>query len=375
MSETVKTPGFVDVHTHLREPSSNTAETIENGTRAAMLGGFVLVADMPNNPGNPTWNKDRLDEKTRIAEDTAYIPTAFYAGCQPEGDTVGELAAMAPGAIGLKLYGAPTTANVRNYEAQDFSEIVKEWHRVAPKKPIVFHAGPDNLQDMIELVAGRHQHPMHIAHVNSPDQVELKQAYEQNDCPVTCGVCVHHLLKTSHDRTTQGVFAEMMPPLAPQSDAEELMHLLDTGAITNIETDYAPHAKEAKWEAEESGGHCYGVPGIEHVVPLLFYQVQQERLSFERLIEAFSAAPADLLGLSLGADTYVEWDLTQKYRIENEAEQVSSGAGWSPYLGMLAMGKIKQLRIGQTGHIIADGHVLKGARHPEIVSARGHEFI
>lgn len=342
MSDRLRTPGFVDIHTHLREPSNNPAETIENGTKAAMLGGFVLVADMPNNPGHPTWTASRLQEKIEIAQQNAWIPTLFYAGCQPEGNTIGELAAMSERAIGLKLYGDPTTGSDMKYEAEEFRDIVTEWHRVAPKKPIVFHAGKENLEDMIGLVAYDNDHPLHIAHVNDPRQVRTVGEAKYVYAPVTCGVCPHHLLKTSHARQTEGKFAEMMPPLADQSDTEELMAMLQAGDIDIIETDYAPHTKEAKWEAEQTGGHCFGVPGIEHVVPLLLYQVQRGNLSLDRLVDALSTKPAALLGVR--PDTEVEWDM-EMYRIENETEQVTSGAGWSPYLGHLAVGKVHSMRI------------------------------
>jgi len=72
MSELVTLPGFVDLHVYFREPGDNTAETIENGTQAALLGGYVQVYDMPNNPGNPTWTVARLDEKIGIARGSAY---------------------------------------------------------------------------------------------------------------------------------------------------------------------------------------------------------------------------------------------------------------------------------------------------------------
>lgn len=370
-AETLVTPGFVDVHTHLREPSGNVAETIGNGTHAALRGGFVLVADMPNNPGNPTWIKERLDKKIELAEEAAHIPTAFYAGCQPEGNTIGELAAMAHDAIGLKLYGDPTTGSDLNYEADAFRDIVEEWHKVAPSKPVVFHSGKNNLEDMIGLVSYDLKHPLHIAHVNNPEQVSAVSEAKLADARVTCGVCPHHLLKTSHDRTTQGTFAEMMPPLADQHDAEKLLYMVNSGEIDIIETDYAPHLKEAKWQAELEGGHCFGVPGIEHVVPLLMYQVEQENLRYERLIEAFSSRPADLLGVRLGDETQVTWS-TEKYRIENESEQVVSGAGWSPYLGMIALGRVLNVRVGSTW-IMHGGSVIR--KHPEVLSVRGHEFI
>jgi dihydroorotase len=362
MSETITLPGLVDVHVHLREPSDNKSETIQSGTMAAALGGYALISDMPNNPGNPTWTEARMKEKHQIAQRDAYIPVGFAAGSQPESDNIGELEAMSKYAIKYKIYGDPTTGNDNTYEASDFAENIAEWHRVAPDKPIFFHAGKENLEDMIGLVARNTGHALHVCHVNSPDQVELVTAAKKAELPVTCGVCPHHLLKTSYDRNTQGVFAEMQPPLAHQDDAEKLMHQVSTGEIDLIESDHAPHSKQAKWEAEYSGGKCYGVPGIEHIVPLMLYQVKQGYLTLERLVDAMSTQPAKLLGLRLmHTSSRSLWEL-EEGRIESETDVVSQ-AGWTPYLGMLTGGKL----IGSKIHglyVVRNGKVKKHTHLP-----------
>ncbi len=361
------TPGAIDLHTHLREPSTNTSETIESGTRAALLGGFVLLADMPNNPGMPVWDLERMMTKHEIAEQSAWIPTAFYAGAQPESDNVGQLARMAPHAVGLKLYGDPTTGNNNTYEAEEFEDIVHEWSRVAPDKPIMFHAGEDNLEDMIQLVAGRYQHSLHVCHVNHPDQVELVQEAKDQDMDVTCGVCPHHVLMDSQYEKTHGTFGQMKPPLARQTEVEELMQLLENGLIDVIETDFAPHSVEAKYKAEHEGGECNGVPGIEHVMPVLLYQVHKGHLSYDRLLDATHYRPAEILGIRL-ENTKVTWNIADgAYRIGED--DVESKCGWTPYLGMLALGKLEEVTIG--GHAVMRQNLLIN-KHPEVVEKHGH---
>ena len=346
MQESIRLPGLIDLHVHLRQPGTNHAETIASGSQAAVLGGYALVADMPNNPGRPTWDRDRVLEKQRIIRANAYLPIAINAGCQPEADTIGELEAMMPLAISLKGYGGKTTGinRQRDYDGPEFEPIVAELHRVAPDKPFLFHAGEHNLPYMIYLVAKRYGHHLHVCHVNDPAQVELVTDARQQGLPVTCGVCPHHLLKTSHDRTTEGKFAEMQPPLAHQTDAEKLMRLLADGHIQMIETDHAPHTKAAKQQAEHSGGDCFGVPGIEHAVKLMLYQVKRGNLTIERLVDAMSTQPAALFGLRLGPQTLSEWKLVDS-RIESETDIVS-GACWTPYLGMNTLGELVQSRVG-----------------------------
>ncbi len=353
MLETITLPGFVDVHTHLREPSSNPAETISNGSLTALLGGYALICDMPNNPGNPTWSEEKVDEKLAIRDAGAYTLVEFYAGAQPEADNVHELEAMSKKTIGLKLYGSPNVSNYQDYDAGDFGDAIREWHRVAPTKPILLHRGESDLEEMVQLITTDTDHQLHVCHVNNPDEVEVVAAAKRSGLPVTCGVCPHHLFKTSHDSMSQGWFARMLPPLAHQDDAEELWSLLVSGDIDLVETDYAPHSRAAKWQTEQSnptGEHshdkstCYGVPGIEHVVPLLLRQVKLGRLSMERLIEVCSTTPQQMLGMQLPPNTQFEWRMDE-FRIENEAQQVHSGTQWTPYLGMLGTGTLQHATI------------------------------
>lgn len=369
-------PGAVDLHVHLRQPSVNGAETISSGTRAALLGGYVMLGDMPNNPGHETWTEERILEKRDIVETDAYVPVGLYAGSQPSSDNIGELAKIAPHSIGLKLYGAPTTGNDRDYSASDFLPILAEWHRVAPDKPIMLHAGKENLEEMIGVVAGELGHALHVCHVNDPEDVELICEAKDTDLDVSCGVCPHHLFKTSHDVSTQGWFARMQPPLAEQTDAEALFRQLVEGKIDVVETDHAPHLYESKIASEEQnpwGIHnsehttCFGVPGIEFALPLLLYQAKRGRITVERIAEVTSKKPAEIFGVHVNSGTQVAWEM-REYRIEDESEQVHSGSGWTPFLGMLAVGEVRNVQIGSK-FVLQEGSILGKAGRT--ISQRG----
>lgn len=352
VSELVTLPGFVDVHVHLREPSpENKAETIENGTRAALLGGYVEIHDMPNTPGRPTWTVERLDEKIAIAAADTAIPTYFHAGSQPESNNLDQLGEMSEKASGLKLYRSPTTGNEQGYTAKDFEPIVKEWHRVAPDKPILLHDGTDLLKEMVDLVARKNEHPLHICHVNDPWQVLLKERARSSGLDVTCGVTPHHLFMTSHDVKTRGWFARMQPPLRTYDAAEVLWKQLAAGKIEVIESDYAPHTLESKWAAEEEnpqGIHdsdhrtCFGVPGIEHIGPMMLRQVKLGNIEMSRLVDATHTQPLAILRREATWGTQVTWAL-EPFRTGEQ--DVQSGAGWTPYVGALGVGKVRQTMI------------------------------
>jgi dihydroorotase-like cyclic amidohydrolase len=266
-----------------------------------------------------------------------------YAGSQPEKNNIDELEKMAQYSVGLKLYSSATTGNQKEYNARDFEEIVRKWHEVAPDKPIMLHSGARNVYGFIRLIARKYQHQLHVCHVNSVREVRFISKAKNRGLPVTCGICPHHLFLTSHNEVTQGWFARMQPPLAKEKETEELFRLFVEGAIDILETDHAPHQIKNKWAAEEGEGACYGVPGIEFALPLLFYQMKQKRITLRRIIEATSTKPAQIIGVKLPTKTTVTWKM-QPYRI-NES-MVSSKSGWSPFNGMLAVGRVEEVTIG-----------------------------
>lgn len=379
LGEQLITPGFVDFHTHLRDPSTNHAETMCSGTLAAAMGGYVLVKDMPNNPGMPVWSEEAMRAKHARVEAEAVVYVGCAAGSQPEFDNIGELEAMAPLALDLKLYGAPTTGNHNDYEASDFREIVEEWHRVAPDKPIGLHAGKNNLEDMIGLVAIDNGQHLHVCHVSSQEEVNQLIRAKKRGLSVTGGVTPHHLLKSSFDTNSEGWFARMQPPLAKAAIAESLMWHLAKGDIDIIETDHAPHFPSAKLAAETQnpdGIHdehhttCFGVEGIEFAFPLMAYQVYRGNITMERVIDAMSTKPAEILGVTVDPRTTTAWDIGL-YRIDNEKASVTSCAGWTPFLGKMAAATIFNNEV--KGEAIAGAHgerftVIRGSR---VVSERG----
>ena len=154
------------------------------------------------------------------------------------------------------------------------------------------------------------------------------------------------------------------------------MALLASGDIDLVETDHAPHSFIAKDTAEQENpmhiydeGYktCFGVPGVDFALPLLFYQARRGKITMERLVEAISTKPADIIGIKLSPDTDVSWRMEQ-FRIDNESRQIESGSSWTPYLGMLAVGKMEGLRIA--GKTIAVGLSVK-QRHAGVITDRG----
>ena len=365
LPERLQFPGAVDLHVHYREPSTNGSETIASGSLAALVGGYVFTADMSNNPGFPTWTQTAMLDKHQRAK-TSHIPIGYYSGSQPDHDNIAELPFMLPLSVGTKFYTSKTTGNSYDFTARDYRGIVEVLHFLDPNKPIMLHAGEDNLEEMIELVSREFEHPLHVCHVNDPDDVKMISSYKSVGLPLTSGVTMHHLVKNSQAVDTEGTFAQMQPPLVPQVDSEQLLYQLAVGEIDVVESDHAPHRYEDKVQAEQEHSTCYGVPGIEFSIPLLLRLASVGKISINRIVEVTSTKPAEILGLNIRHNTVVTWNTTQ-YRIENESAQVVSGAGWTPYLGMLAGGSVVNVKIAGK-QLMQNGKVI--ARHPRVISKR-----
>jgi dihydroorotase len=374
------TPGLVDLHVHYREPGNNPSETIESGTHAAAVGGFVFTADMSNNPGNPTWTPQALLEKHAIAEATAWIPGTFNSGANPENPDVSMIEEMAYMSLLFKLYGGPTTGNIKDWPAQIFRRHVREWHGYAPDQPIGFHPGKTNLEDMIGEVAHDLRHPLIVHHVENTSQVALVTRAKKEGLPVTCAVTPQQLVKTEHDTRSEGWFARLQPPLTDAVQARRLTNLLDRGYIDYIESDHAPHLPTSKIRAEEinpeanppsegdqPGSTCYGFPGIEFSASQMFYMASRGFISMERVVDAMSVRPAEALGIELSQDTKVVWDM-ELHRIKDE--DVVSGAGWTPFAGKLALGKAKTVTISGVDVYSTDPEV-ETVHDPRVITQRG----
>lgn len=376
LPESVITEGFFDLHDHLRQPSpENKSETIESGTRAALLGGFVLVCDMPNNPGHRTNSFSRLVEKQEIIEETAHIPVGTYAGSQPEDDNIGELQNMSKLAIGLKLYFGRTTGMEERYaDAADFKPIVKEWDK-RTKKPIMGHIGEVDLLEVIYMIAKERGHHFHLCHVNKPEEVRTINMAKKMGLPVSCGICPQHLLFTTSDLSTRGWEVRCKPLVPDQIDQDELWWQLKKGMIDNIETDHAPHSREDKERAERENPNGaddpayptpFGVPGFDSLPPL-FHKMDIRRIDWEQREELLSKGPRRILGLKHSPKTYVKRDL-RDYRIENDSH-VATGAGYNPYLGMRAAASVVEVSIG--GKRLLQDRRPTGVRVPKVIRRIG----
>lgn len=358
-NETITIPSPIDVHVHLREPGGETQETIRSGTRAALLGGYQAVFDMPNNPnGHQTWTGQKLDEKIVIASATANTRIGFYAGVDLENPSLDEFRKMVPRAAGLKLYMGHTTGNTKEHDLEVARPAIDHWIKMSNifhiKSPILLHARNEIGKETAEYIA-RRDHPVHWCHISS--ETEVKAACELSakyPAFYTGGVTPHHLTMTERNAIFQQGWhgARMQPPLGKEPDAEALLDAYSRGKIQILETDHAPHTHEEKLkaEAENPEGHtdpdcttCFGISGIEFVLPVMYSLVERKIINQDRLVDSLYNQPAKMLGLNIRQDKS-KTTLQIGPRILSEKDVVGQSLN-HPYLGWTGWAKIIETSI------------------------------
>jgi len=323
--KTVKLPGLIDPHVHLRDPGATYKEDIETGTKAAVAGGLSFVLDMPNNP-EPTIRRSALDKKTRLVREKAMCGVGFIFGASQD-DNSAEFPKVQNLVYGLKVYMDSTTGSLLIEDSAVLEKIFERW---GSEKPIVVHAEGDTMNNAIDL-AKKFHNKLHIAHVSQ--RSELRRIIEEKEkgVPITCEVTPHHLFLTDSDRDRLGHFGVMKPPLRPKRDVDFLWKHI--GAIDCIATDHAPHTREEKLSDKPP----YGVPGLETSLPLMLTAVRERRITIETVIRMMHTRPKEIFAIPVTDKPVLAIDLDKSYIIDNS--NLKTKCGWSPFHGMRVWGR------------------------------------
>ncbi len=351
MTDTIKLPGLVDVHVHLRDPGQTLKENFYTGTAAALAGGYTFVVDMPNN-AMPITTIERLKDKIDSAKAQAVCDIGFYFGSL--GDNLGLFSEAADLTLGLKLYLNQTTGNY----LMDPAHLKKIYRAWPANQPILLHAEEDVIDVVIESLQGLDR-PIHVCHMPSREILEKIIVAKKAGLPVTCGVTPHHLFLTEKDAERLGPYGMMKPSLKSQKDVDYLWeHLND---IDVIESDHAPHTRQEKEEG------AFGVPGLETTLPLLLIAEKNGKITREQIIDKGCKRPLEILNLPPQPDTSVTVSM-EEYEIKDE--NLKTKCGWSPFTGQRVRGKVQQVTLhGEV--VFNDGEVIVEAGFGKIIG--GHQ--
>jgi dihydroorotase len=314
-------PGFIDLHVHLREPGGEHKETIATGTLAAAKGGFTTVAAMPNTRPVPD-TKEQMEWLQKRIRETAHVNVLAYAAI-----TIRQLGKELTDFAALKEAGAFafTDDGVGVQSAGMMYEAMKRAAEL--NMPIVAHCedetlinkgavhdgvfaqkyGINGIPSVCESVhiardvllaeaAGCHYH---VCHISTKESVRVVRDAKRAGIRVTAEVTPHHLLLCDEDIPELDANYKMNPPLRGREDREALIEGLLDGTIDFIATDHAPHTAEEKAEGMQLAP--FGIVGLETAFPLLYtHFVETKKLSLKQLIDFLTVKQAETFGLRAG---------------------------------------------------------------------------
>lgn len=308
-------PGLVDLHTHLREPGREDAETVETGTRAAALGGFTAVHAMANT--EPVADTAGVVEQVwRLGREAGYCDVypvgAVTVGL--EGERLAELGAMADSAARVRVFsddGRCVSDAVLMRRALEYVKAfdgVVAQHAQEPRLTVDAQMNEGELSGRLglagwpavaeEAIIARDvllaQHVgsrLHVCHVSTSGSVELIRWAKGKGVDVTAEACPHHLLLTDELAATYDPIYKVNPPLRSAADVAALQEGLADGTIDIVATDHAPHPhedKDCEWAAA-----AFGMLGLETALSIVQQtMVDTGRLDWAGVAERMSHAPA-----------------------------------------------------------------------------------
>jgi len=357
-------PGWADVHVHLREPGREDEETIISGSDAAMAGGFTAVCCMPNtNP--PLDSEDMITSiKERAVGHLVEVYPIGTISKERKGEELAEIGNMVDaGAVGFSDDGDPVENEALMRIALEYSKmfgvpIVNHSEVRSLAKGGVMNEGavsarlgipgiPSHAEDIMvardirlaELTNGR----LHVPHISSKETLELVRRAKIRGLAVTCELTPHHLSLTDSNFEKFDAAYKVNPPLRTEEDVDALRGGLTDGTIDCIASDHAPHSPEEN-EADLLDAP-FGLVGLETafgvcVVNLLDTKV----LKLEQLIEKLSTAPRKIYNLPTAEIKVGEYanmtffDTTTEWKV-NSAKFLSQSRN-TPYEGMTLKGKV-----------------------------------
>jgi dihydroorotase len=346
----VALPGLVDLHTHLREPGREDAETVESGTMAAARGGFTAVLAMAN-----------TDPVTDTAEAAVHVVSlgarTGHAEVVPVGAVskglagaeLAELGLMARSSAGVRVFSddghcvADARLMRRALEyVRAFDGVIAQ-HAQDPQLagpgacchegdisgklglpgwPAAAEAGVVARDVQIaELTRSR----LHICHVSCAETVDVIRWAKQRGINVTAEVAPHHLMLTTSEVAGYDPTYKVNPPLRPDEHVEAVREALADGTIDAVATDHAPHARHDKEHAFAEA--AFGMLGLETALAVVLEtMINSARMSWSELAKRMSIMPAHIARLADQGCALVAGEPANLVLIDPAARAVVDGA-------------------------------------------------
>lgn len=359
--------GFVDIHTHLREPGFTHKETVKTGSLSGLYGGYSHIVAMANT--NPCMDHiDTIDLLEKIIEKDACIHTYTYSAIT-KGLAGKQLVDMetnltSPIILGFSDDGKGVQSSLMMESAmkeakrlnsiivahcEDESELklggclhdgyyAKEHGLVGINSDSEFKQVARDLK-LVKQIQNRY----HVCHVSTKETVDLLRQAQLEGLNVTGEASPHHLVLTEDNIQNCDPNYKMNPPLRSFEDRQALIRGLNEGVLPVIATDHAPHASDEK--AKPIDKAPFGIIGLQHCFPLVYtYVVKSGEVKLETVLQALTTNPGRVLGLDtdlkIGQKANIcVFDLEEEFTIQKE--DIVSLSSNTPFIGYRCFGKIK----------------------------------
>ena len=355
-------PGLIDSHVHLRDPGDPAVETIETGTRAAILGGIATLFDMPNTVP-PVADAGRVAWKRDYVAGRSWCDIGLYvAGTKTNIDALAALEREA-GVCAVKVFAGSSTAALMIEDDAHLERAMRAGHRrmafhsedeyrLQARKPLFSRGQPYRTHmewrdpecaflgtRRLMALARRTGRATHILHVSTAEELAYLRDFRD---VATVEVLVNHLTQVAPEcYDTRGGSGVINPPIRDARHRAAAWAALRDGTVDTVGSDHAPHARAAK--AQPWPDCPAGLTGVQTLVPVMLDHVAAGRLSLARLVDLMAAGPARVYGLlgkgriAAGYDAdFTLVDLKAHRRIEES--WIASPCGWTPFAGLEVTG-------------------------------------
>jgi len=355
-------PGLVDLHTHLREPGREDAETVLSGSRAGAKGGYTAVSAMANT--SPVADTAGVVEQVYRLGQEAGLLDVFPIGAVTQGlkgETLSEIGAMADSVARVRVFSDdghcvsdPLVMRRALEYIKKFGGVIAQ-HAQDPRMTVGSQMNEGEISARLGLkgwpavaeeaiiardvlLADHVKSRLHICHLTTAGGVEIIRWAKARGIDVTAEVTPHHLLLTDDLASSYDPVFKVNPPLRTEADVVALREALADGTIDIVATDHAPHpteAKECEWQEA-----AFGMLGLETALSIVQKSmVDSGLLSWSQVAERMSITPARIGGyqdhgqsLVVGSNAHLAIiNPHQTWRVDRDLVQSKSSN--TPYHG------------------------------------------
>jgi dihydroorotase len=357
-------PGLVDLHTHLREPGNEGAETVETGSRAAALGGYTAIIAMPNT--TPAIDNAAVVKQVLALGQAAGLCDVHVAGAITIGRAGEQLAPIGEMAeLGVRIFtddGAGVQNNRLMRRALEYASafgvvLAQHCEDASLSEGGVMHEGawssklglpgqPAEAEELMVMrdiaLCRRTGAPVHFLHMSTAGSVELIRRAKADGLPVTAEAAPHHFSLTDACLATYDTVFKVHPPLRTDADVLAVKQGLADGTIDAIATDHAPHSPESKERPM-----LEAPPGMLGLQTALSVAITELALPIERVFALLSTGPARIAQIgathgtmSVGRPANIcVVDPTATWTVD--ANRLASKARNTPYAGRTLRGVVR----------------------------------